>query len=141
MKFYELTYLLPSKFTEQEVNNFSAKIISFIQEKKGVLAENPSIKEGLAKRKLVLSIKKEGQGYLASLNFYLDPQEIKALKTKLSSENQVLRCLILAKKPFKERKVSKILPQIPKIKREIKPPLEKVDLKEIEKKLEEILEE
>ena len=121
--------------------NFSEKISSFVKENEGLPVENSSIKERIARRKLGSPIKKEGQAYLNVLNFHFDPQKIERLRTKLNSENQILRYIILTKKLSKKAKISRSLPQIPKIEKRVKPPSEKVDLKEIEKKLEEILDE
>ena len=141
MKLYELTYFLSPKLTEEEFKNFSEKISSFIQENEGTLVNNHSVREKMPKRRLGSPIKKEGQAYLDVLNFYFDPQKIEHLKVKLDSENQILRYIILAKKVQKRVKASKSLPQILKTEEKTKVPSEKVDLKEIEKKLEEILEE
>ena len=141
MKSYELTYFLSSKLTEEEFKNFSEKISSFIQENEGTLTNNHSVKEKLVKRRLGSPIKKEGQAYLDVLNFYFDPQKIEHLKVKLNSENQILRYIIIAKKMQKKVKISKSLPQTFKTEEKTKVPSEKVDLKEIEKKLEEILDE
>ena len=144
MKLYELTCLLSSKLTEEEVKNFSEKIISFVQEKGGTLKEFPSLTNKIIKRKLVPQIKRESQGYVNVLNFYLEPQKIEDLKARLDSENQILRYIILAKKPLKKEirtKTPPASPHIPKIEKKVKPSKEKVDLKEIEEKLEEILNE
>ena len=141
MKLYELTCLLSPKLTEEELKNFSEKIFSFVQENEGIPTENLSAKEKIAKKKLGSPIRKERQAYLNILNFYFDPQKIEKLKTKLNSENQILRYIILTKKLPKKAKISRTLSQAPKIEKKVKTPSEKVDLKEIEKKLEEILDE
>jgi len=79
------------------------------------------------------------------LNFQLNPEKISALEKKLKSENQILRYLLLTKRP--SRKVEFIARRIVVPKTEIieKPKVseeeKKVELKEIEKKLEEILNE
>ena len=141
MRLYELTYFLSSNLTESESTSFSEKISSFVQENEGLLDKNFSIKEDLGKRKLGSPIKKEGQAYLGVLNFYFNPEKVEMLKTKLNSENQILRYIILAKKELKKIKAYRSLPQVPKIEKKVRPFSEKVDLKEIEKKLEEILDE
>jgi ribosomal protein S6 len=138
MKFYELTYLLSPKLEGEEVKSFSEKITSFIRGKGGIL-EKESLKDSVIKRKLASPIKKEAEAYLNTLSFYSLPQEIEELKARLDSENQILRYFILAKKSLPEAKAAKVLPRVPKIKKEAKPAPEKVDLKEIEQKLEEIL--
>lgn len=138
MKLYELTYFLSSNLNEEELKNFSEKIFSFIKENEGILAENSLAQRKIVKKKLASPIKKEGQAYLNVLSFHFDPQKIEKLKVKLTSESQILRYIILVKKVPKQTKVYGPLSRISKAK-DIKPSSEKVDLKEIEKKLEEIL--
>jgi len=140
MKYYELTYFLALKLTEDEVKKFSEEINSFIQEKRGIV-EKDYLKTGVIKKRLPSPIKGEADAYLNTVTFHLPVEEIEALKTKLSSEQQILRYIILNKKPLKRVKTPKTLPKISRIEKEAKPAPKKVDLKEIEKKLEEILEE
>lgn len=149
MKYYELSYLISSDLSEEEIKLFQEKIYSAIKEEGGILADS----KNPVKRKLGYPIKNRGVAYLAGLNFNLAPEKLGSLKEKLSSENQILRYLISTKK----------LPSVPKIlarpsvselskigrrgevlrgkpsPKKILKPKEKVELKEIEKKLEEIL--
>lgn len=130
MKLYELTYLISPKLILPEAQKLAEKITDFITKEGGILGEikNPF------RQKLAYPIKKEGEGYLASLNFYLGLEKLADFEKKILSENQILRYLILTKKiPKKE------ITKLPKIKRIEKPKIEKVELEEIEKKLEEIL--
>ena len=139
MNFYELTCLLPSDLSEEEAKKISEKIISFIQEKDGILKEE-LFKNKFVKEKLGQSTKKEIGVYLNTITFYLSPQRIEELKIRLKAEDRIVRYMILVKKPSRETKISKALPQVEKTRREIAISPKKVDLKEIEKKLEEILE-
>ncbi|PIP25128.1 MAG: hypothetical protein COX34_00360 [Candidatus Nealsonbacteria bacterium CG23_combo_of_CG06-09_8_20_14_all_36_12] len=133
MRFYELTSLISSKLSEEEARKISEKINSFIQKEEGILDKeaNP------LKLKLALPIKKERQAYLLTLNFYLDLGKLENLEKKLKSTPEILRFLVQRKK----LEIAKILPEKPllKIKKPLKPREEKVELEEIEKKLEEIL--
>ncbi len=145
MKLYELTLILTPDLSEEEGKLFQKKIQSFIQEEDGILTDsrNP------LKRKLGYPIKKKEEAFLVTLNFNLAPEKLGNLEKKLRSENQILRYLILTKKrPKTSPAGGKKLPVSPKIlpfeiykdKRIVKPPKEKkVELKEIEKKLEEML--
>lgn len=153
MKLYELTYFISPNLTEKEAQDFSEKIINLVHEKKGVIAE---IK---GQKKIIFSypIKKEGEGYLASLNFYFDSEELASLKSKIASEGQILRYFILTKEILKAPagpqgflKIKKIEAPVPTstgANREILPKSSgrerikkgKVELAEIEQKLEEIL--
>ena len=142
MKNYELTYLITPVFSEEESKAFQGKITSFIQEEGGILTE-----EGiLVRRRLAYPIKKQQQAYLASLTFQVNPEKIASLEKKLKAEKEILRYILVIKVPVRKT------PQ--RIRRPVKAPgitLEakevvlskekKVELKEIEKKLEEILEE
>jgi len=69
-----------------------------------------------------------------SLEFYSEPEKIPELEKKLKQDS--LRYLILAKKPVKK---TAAMPERPR--RIISKPKPKAELKEIEKKLEEILKE
>jgi len=135
MKNYELTYLISPELSEEEVKKLQEKIISLIQEEGGILNETSS----LLARKLAYPIKKQTQAYLAVLEFQLEPGKLINLEKKLELENQILRYLIITKK------IPKVVSRVPKVSIFPKKPRvtsrKKVELKEIEKKLEEILKE
>ena len=129
MKFYELTYLISPELSETEIKDLQQKLDSFIQNKEGILDSfSPPEKTNLS-----YPIKKEVQAYLASLSFYLKPEEVSNLKKEVKSESQILRFLISIKKKPKVTKVSK-KPLAKKPEKE-----KKAELKDIEQKLEEIL--
>lgn len=134
MKSYELAFLISGNLSEEEAKQFQDKVTSLIQTEGGILADRGTI----LKKKLAYPIKKQIQVFLAILTFQLEPIKLFPLEKKLKLENQILRYLILIKRPVKEmpvrrKKVSEIAPLIEKKKRE------KTELKDIEKKLEEIL--
>ena len=167
MKNYELTYLISPDFSEEESKKFSEKINRFIQEEAGILEKSLSP----FKKKLGYPIKKKGEGYLVTSNFSFqptadqsrptagqpkvekagNPEKLENLEKKLKSENQILRYIILIKKTTKESE--------PRAKRRAweaeiphkitesnepsahRPKAGKVELKEIDKKIEEILKE
>ena len=132
MKLYELTYLISPELSEEELKNIQEKINSLIQKGAGVLHE---VKLPI-KKKLVERIKKQREAFLTNLSFYLEPDKLGNLEQQLKSEKKILRYLILARPKIKIAKVrkrpTKVIPKIP-VKEK------KVELKEIEKKLEEIL--
>ena len=147
MKHYELTYLITPDLSEEELNSFQKIIKGFIQEEGGVLTESRMP----LRRKLAYSIKKMGTAYLGILNFNLAPERLEEFEKKIRLQGQILRYLILTKKPtlippslisFKRPeaiRIEKAAKEKSSIKKSIKPKEEKVELKEIEKKLEEIL--
>lgn len=133
MHFYELTYLISSDLSEKEIKTLQDKIISLIQEKGGILG----VEEKLPfKKKLAYPVKKQSQAYLTVINFQMMAEKLIDLEKKIKLENQILRYLILAKKELRVAKFPKKPPG--SLKKIVKP---KVELKEIEKKLEEILDE
>ena len=77
-----------------------------------------------------------GSGYFVSAEFQIEPEKVKEIEKKLQKDEKILRCIIVIKKrakPAKERRVKKIEPIEPVIVKE------KIELEEIDKKLDEIL--
>ncbi len=137
MRHYELTYLISPELSEEEIRGFQEKIISLIQGVGGSLSE---VLEPTRKKMVYPVRKKSSNGvYLTTLNFNLSPEKLGGLEKGLKSENQVLRHIILTKPRTKEvLGLSKKVPPS-KLPKKIVKPEAKVELKEIEKKLEEIL--
>jgi len=144
MRHYELTLILSPDLSENEGGTFHNKIQSIIQEEDGIITEtrNP------IKKNLGHPIKNNKEVFLTAIIFNLAAEKLGNLEKKLKAENQILRYLILnkpeTKVSFAESKKmsfsSKILPPKTHAEKEIvKPKEKKVELKEIEKKLEEIL--
>lgn len=130
MRLYELTYLISPEVSEKDLVSLQENIASFIQEKEGLLTEvSPP-----AEKKLAYPIKKKERAFLASMIFQLKPERLKELEEKLKGEEKILRYLILL------QKMPKKAPSPPSLsKKKIVEKKPKVELKEIEKKLEEIL--
>ena len=125
MRYYELTFLISPELSEEEIKDFQEKIISLTQEVGGKLLGE--VKTPVRKK----------MAYLATLNFNLDPEKLESLEKRLKSESPILRYIILTKKVPK--KVPEKIPEIATKPKKIVKPEAKVELKEIEKKLEEIL--
>ncbi len=136
MKNYELIYLSSTDLSKEELSLLREKIFSLIQEVGGAISG--SLANTSVRRKLASPVKNKDEAYFTTLDFHSEPEKLETLEKKLKLESQILRYLILVKpKPEKlfEPKPVQILPR--KTLKE-KP---KVELKEIEKKLEEILDE
>lgn len=139
MKNYELTYLISPEFSEDEKKAFQEKITSLIQKEGGVLS---SVNLPL-KIRLSYPIKKNREAFFASIKFGLEAGKVQNLERDLKAENKILRCLIVNRPPvkmtmrrrFSAPRVSLRTEKLPKIPAKEK----KVELKEIDKKLEEIL--
>jgi len=148
MKQYELECLISTEVPEKELGLLTEKVSSFLGEEGGTAIE---IKD-LIRRGLGYPIKKKRSAYLVIFNFELAPERLKSLEEKLRIEPQLLRYMILTRKMVgraprivlapkrefpKEFPEAKTVPQksyVPKSEK-------KVELKEIEEKLEEILNE
>lgn len=142
MKPYELTYIISSEITTEQAETEAKNIESFIQDKEGVIlkSENPSPKT------LAYPIKKQGSGFFAVLEFQLEPKELGKLKEKLQKNDKIIRHMLIIKNPEKIQKERRIRkkplvssPLVEAIKEE--KTNKKVELREIEEKLEEILSE
>src|SRR3989344_4253013 len=149
VKSYELTYIISPNLSSEKAGLKIKELKSFIQSKGGVLGfwENKAVAQTLS-----YPIKKQRSGYFTTLTFQVLENIIKEIKENLEKDQDVLRHLLVIKKPTKElkkRRTKKISatfqPQsdgkssVFKIE-EIKDS-EKVDLDKIDKKLDEILSE
>jgi len=117
MKLYELTYLPLPGLSEDEQKTLSERVISALK---------------------TTPISHHSNGFLTTMDFNSEPEKIKEIEEKLKDEAQIQRCLILKKKlvRFKAR-ILRRAEFSKKIEKEAGKP--KVELKEIEKKLDEIL--
>ncbi len=103
-----------------------------MQKEQGILVGQNQDK--VLKKNLAYPIKKTVQAYLINFNFKINPEGLQNLKKALKIEPELIRYIILVKKLTKIIKTPERPAKIPK---KIQEP--KVELKEIEKKLEEIL--
>ena len=132
MRYYELTCLISLDLSSEGINSFQEKIISHIQDEKGILIKTNKV----SKKILGLPVRKEKEVLLLSLDFQLNPEGLENLERKLKAESQILRYLLIAEKIPAATEVAEKSSRFP---RKIVKPKLKVELKEIEKKLEEIL--
>lgn len=136
MKYYELTYIALPDLSEEELNNLCQKVNGFISKESGLLdvAEKP------IKKTLGYPVKKQGEAFLISVYFRVAPENIKNIEKKIKETNQILRYIILTKKePQKMERMAEKRIRKPKYKTE--GGKEKIELKELDKKIEEILQE
>ena len=117
MKLYELNYLPLPGISEDEQKSLSERVIS-------VLETSP--------------VSQHSNGFLTTMDFNSEPEKIQGIEEKLKHETQIQRCLILRKRPVKFK--ARILRRAEFSKRTEKETSKpKVELQEIEKKLDEIL--
>jgi len=155
-KLYELAYFLSPELNESDILFCAEKIKKFIGEAGGsITAEIPA-----QKKKIGQAIKKFTFGYFGIFYFQSEPTGMEELKNNLGLEPKILRYMIVAKKPasaakekpvFKAARKPKIagtpapaekhaVPPAQKLEK-MEPEKEKVQMEELNKKLEEILKE
>lgn len=144
MKTYELTYIITSANASQEAEKTITEVASFIQGKEGMILHSHKT----TPQTLSYTIKKQHSGYFATEVFQIAEEKISPLREMLSGQKDILRHIILIKKPQKEVKNRRIRRPIAQdissdfVKvAEDKKKGEKVQMEEIDKKLDEILSE
>ena len=146
MKHYEILYIIPHSFTDEEAPVVGEKV------KEMIIAEGGQItlEDTLGKKKLAYPIKNIHHGYYILYEFDLEPEKLKTIKDKLTLTAEVLRFMIVTKKKktskdlLKEKEIAeKIEAKKEKTEKEEaekeKATKPKVDLKDLDKKLDELL--
>jgi len=137
-KNYEIAYLLSLLVPENEVATYAGKLTSLIGDQGGVVKR---VEEPKARR-LAYPVKKERSAYFGYTTFVMAKEAINDLKKKLAFETKILRFLIVEEeeKSIPMPRISFRKPQ----ERVIVTPREteekeKLDIVQLDKKLEEIL--
>jgi len=139
---YELTYIINPNLSEAEVAAQADKVRGFINDFGGEV-KNEKLQE---KRRLAYPVKKQGFGFYVTIDFNLAPENVAELDNKIKLEQVVLRHLLITKeiiketprKPYVARPKEKIAPGF--LKSTAPEKQEKIKIEEIDKKLEELLE-
>jgi ribosomal protein S6 len=141
MKYYELTYLASPELSENEAKELQQKINSSVQNKGGILDFSSEI----SRIGLKYPIKKNNEAYLITLVFNLKQEDVPELEKEIKSEKKIIRFILFSKIKAQEPEFE--IDEMPKEKEALEPAVvkktekeKKVELKDIEKKLEEILE-
>lgn len=130
MKLYQLTYLISPELLEEEARQNQEEISFLITQGGGVVVE---IK--LSGKKISADFgKKQEEASLTVLDFQIEPEKLPDLDKKLREGGRILRYLITSKPYLKKMTMRKSRKPVEKTR-----PKEKVEISEIEKKLEEIL--
>ena len=108
------------------------QLASLVQEKGGILGEQ----QMLGKRPLLAPIKSQKEGFLASLAFTVSPEYLGELEAQYKGNSRVLRSLLAQLKQQTETEGTQETQQQREPRKE-----EKIDLKDIDEKLEEIFKE
>lgn len=140
MKTYELTYIISSALGATESDNLKKEVEDVIGEAQGTIIKS----EKTLAQSLAYPIKKQSSGYYVITVFQILESKINSITSKLEKNANVLRQMIVVKKPIKEAKPRRVRKTtVPKTSpdpiRETKKTDSKVEMEEINKKLEEIL--
>ncbi len=141
MKAYELTYIISPEISSEEAETTAKEIDSGIQAGEGVVvkSEKPQAKT------LSYAIKGRASGFVGSIEFQMEPENLGQLQEKLQKDGKIIRHIVIIKEPVRVRKERRTRTPMqstsetkPETKTEESSKL-KVELKDIEQKLDEIL--
>lgn len=152
MKIYELIYIVSPEITSEDAEAKGKEIETFIQSKEGTILKQTNA----TAKALSYPIKNRASGFLGVLEFQVEEDKLADLKDFLNKDGKVVRHMITIKRagqlkkerrtrnavhaPKEEAVAEPIEPKISHAKPAEKPEAkEKVELKDIEEKLEEIL--
>jgi len=147
---YELAYIIPAKFSEDEVPKINHKITRLILDSGGQIINE----ESWGKRKLAYPIKQNKYGYYQILKFALDPLVLQKIEHQIKLDSSILRYMttkvkyrVTTEKEKKRAELKKV--EVKKIeekkieeKKIVKPRVEKVkkiSIEDLDQKLDEIL--
>ena len=148
MRFYELTILISPDSSQENISALLQKVSDFILKENGAIQQ----KSHPFLQKLGYALNKKSEAFSVSVNFSLVQQSLENLEKILKSEKAILRFMILTKEsPEKIRKkAARMKPRRiahrPRLtaEKEMAPrqsDSQKIDISEIDKKIEEILKE
>jgi len=104
---YELLYIVPNKFTEDDLKGINSRVNKLIEETGGKI----TFKEDWGKKKFCYPIEHGRFGYYQFVEFDIEPGLVEKIHTELRMNNEVLRHMIVnhAPKTLKEIEVAKRL--------------------------------
>lgn len=157
MTHYELLYIVPAQYAVEEIDKVYKNVRELITKFSGEIAHE----ENLGKQKLAYPIASTHQGYYVAVEFNAEPAQMKELDQKIKLTKEVLRHMIVVKtiktaeEIQKEQQIKEIIAKDKetKLKEDLEkdpttvteaPVLEsksKVSLEELNKKIDELLDE
>jgi len=143
MKHYELLYIIPGRYTEEEMGAISVKINEVVKKYGGEITST----DDLGPKKLAFPIDKVQTGNYLVIEFNTEPEKIKELEGELKLTPEISRYEIIIKKMKTQAEIDaekvrrEKMVERAKVAEEVKAePAPKVSLEELDKKLGEILE-
>ncbi len=91
---YELLYLVPATYTEEELAPIKEKVKDLIVKFKGEV----TFEDIIGKKKLAYPVAKNSQGYYLLYEFYLPGENLADLNRALKLTKEILRHMIVSKK-------------------------------------------
>lgn len=136
---YELLYIISNEFSEDEVKPIAEKVNNLIKDNQGEIIRA----EEWGKKRLAYHIKKFQYGYYNLVEFNLPGSSLAKVERSIRLANDILRHQIVRKDPRKAVKprVVRETEVVKPVKKEEKTEKEKItDLKDLDEKLDRILE-
>ncbi len=154
MKTYELTYIISPEITSEEATAKAKEIESTVQGKEGIILSqsNPIAKT------LAYPIEKRASGFVGTVEFQMESEKVPELEETISKDENIVRHMVIIKEPLmakRERRsrtkpalaveTKKKVEEIVETEKPVHTPKSstenkgKVELKDIEQKLEELL--
>jgi small subunit ribosomal protein S6 len=143
---YELLYIVPNKFTEDELKPIIEKIGKIISDKGGKI----TLTEEWGKKRLAYPVKNFSYAYYILVEFDLEGDKLAKIDKDLRMMSEIMRHQIVAKKLKTEEEIKKekeisekiVAKQVKKEKTEVEKEKkkEKIDMEELDEKLDKILE-
>ena len=100
---YELLFVLPNKFTEDEAKAVSVRTEAILTEQGGVI----TYREFWGKKKLAYPIKQNIYGYYSLMEFDLEGKQLAKIDKALRLSNEIIRFLIIKKKVKSEAEIQR----------------------------------
>jgi ribosomal protein S6 len=103
MEHYELFFIIPAKYTSEELEPIYKGIRDSIGEFDGVLTYEQMVR----KQRLAYPIRKVGVGYYVVFEFDMDTQYLAKLYHTLNMNPDILRCLVVTRKKRTAEEINK----------------------------------
>lgn len=141
MKHYELLYIIPGKYTEEEIETIGKKVEELVKRYGGEI----TFTDNLGDKKFTFPVGGVQNGSYLVIELNIEPAKLKELDAELKLTPEVLRYQIVSKKVLTQAEIEQEKRRQERLveKVEEKPvaaPAPKVTLEELDKKLGEILE-
>ena len=104
MKHYELLYIVSSQVPENQLDSVQQEILAWLKDIQATVTKA----ELWGRRKFAYPIAKEKHGFYFLAEFEADPGQIPGFQKKLKLNKQVLRYMLIDKKPLSAKQLLKL---------------------------------